>query len=130
VGNVGNSGIFRVRSNLGVDWSLGAFAVNWTARYYSGMKESCVPNRPCTEPDHIANGEEDAIRRVGSNTFHDLQVSYKAPWDATIAIGANNVFDHKGPLMFSNSEYRHSDFAYYGGFDFDRYLYVKYTQRF
>ena len=34
------------------------------------------------------------------------------------------------PPMFSNSAYRHSDFAYYGGFDFDRYLYVKYTQRF
>ena len=130
VGNVGNSGIFRLRSNLGVDWSLGAFAVNWTARYYSGMKESCVTARPCTEPDHIANGEPDAIRKVGSNTFHDMQVSYQAPWNATIAVGANNVFDHRGPLMFSNSSYRHSDFAYYGGFDFDRFLYVKYTQRF
>ncbi len=130
IGTVGNPGIFRLRSNLGVDWQLGEFAVNWTSRYYSGMKESCVTARPCTEPDHYANGEPDAIRRTGSNTFHDVQVSYQAPWNATIAVGANNVFDHKGPLMFSNSSYRHSDYPYYGGFDYDRFLYVKYTQRF
>jgi len=128
VGRVGDAGYFRVRSNLGVDWSYGDFNVNWTARYYSGMKESCVPNRgTCTDPDHYANGEADPIRWVGSNTFHDVQVSWKAPWNATVAIGANNVFDHQGAIMFSSPN---SDFAYYGGFDYSRFIYAKYTQRF
>ncbi|KRG46592.1 TonB-dependent receptor [Stenotrophomonas panacihumi] len=127
IGRVGDAGYFRVRSNVGVDWSLGDFSVNYTARYYSGMKESCVTNRPCTDPDHYANGEPDPVRWTGSNTFHDLQVSWKAPWNATIAIGANNVFDHQGPIMFSSPN---SDFAYYGGFDYSRFIYAKYVQRF
>jgi len=128
VGRVGDAGYFRVRSNFGVDWSYGDFNVNWTARYYSGMKESCVPNRgTCTDPDHYANGEADPIRWVGSNTFHDLQVSWKAPWNATVAVGANNVFAHQGAIMFSAPN---SDFAYYGGFDYSRFIYAKYTQRF
>lgn len=129
IGRVGEAGLFRVRSNLGVNWQYGDFGVNYTARYYSGMKEGCIDTGEfwCNAPDHIANGEADPLRKTGSNTFHDLQVSWKAPWDATIALGANNVFDHKGPLMYSAPN---SSFAYYGGFDVGRFLYMKYTQKF
>jgi len=129
IGNVGTPGIFRVRSNVGVNWELGNFGVNYTARYYSGMKESCISLADgwCDKPDHIANGETDPLRVTGSNTFHDLQVNWKAPWDATIAVGANNLFDHRGPLMYSAPN---SSFAYYGGFDIGRFIYMKYTQRF
>ena len=56
-----------------------------------------------------------------------MQVSWKAPWDATIALGANNEFDHRGALQYSAPN---SSFAYYGGFDVGRFLYMKYTQRF
>ncbi|MCC7635684.1 TonB-dependent receptor plug domain-containing protein [Stenotrophomonas rhizophila] len=129
VGMVGQSGdttLFRVRSNLGVNWAMGDFGVNYTARYYSGLSESCI-SIGCTDPDRYANGEAAPLRKTGSNTFHDLQVSWQAPWDATIALGANNVFDHKGPLMYSAPN---SSFAYYGGFDIGRFLYMKYTQRF
>lgn len=129
IGQVGTPGIFRVRSNLGVNWEYDAFAVNYTLRYYSGMKENCISTDAgwCDAPDHIANGESDPLRHTGSNTFHDLQVSWKAPWNATIALGANNVFDHRGPLMYSQPK---SAFAYYGGFDIGRFLYMKYTQKF
>jgi iron complex outermembrane receptor protein len=129
IGNVGTAGIFRLRSNVGVNWEYGDFGVNYTARYYSGMKESCIDLDSfwCNAPDHIANGEDDPLRKTGSNTFHDLQVNWKAPWDATIAIGANNVFNHRGALQYSAPN---SDFAYYGGFDIGRFLYMKYTQRF
>ena len=129
IGRVGEAGLFRVRSNLGVNWQYGDFGVNYTARYYSGMKEGCIDTGEfwCNAPNHYANGEADPLRKTGSNTFHDLQVSWKAPWDATIALGANNVFDHKGPLMYSAPN---SAFAYYGGFDVGRFLYMKYTQRF
>ncbi|HBZ45963.1 MAG TPA: TonB-dependent receptor [Stenotrophomonas sp.] len=126
IGRVGQDALFRVRSNLGVNWSLGSFGVNYTARYYSGLNEPCIAIG-CTDPDRIAYGETAPLRKTGSNTFHDLQVSWKAPWDATIALGANNVFDHKGPLMYSQ---QNSSFAYYGGFDIGRFLYMKYTQKF
>jgi hypothetical protein len=82
IGRVGEPGLFRVRSNLGVNWQYGDFGVNYTARYYSGMKESCISLADgwCDAPNHMANGETDPLRHTGSNTFHDLQVSWKAPW--------------------------------------------------
>ncbi|WP_315386710.1 TonB-dependent receptor [uncultured Stenotrophomonas sp.] len=126
IGRVAQDALFRVRSNLNVNWALGDFGVNYTARYYSGLNEDCIAIG-CTDPDRIAYGETAPLRKTGSNTFHDLQVSWKAPWDATIALGANNVFDHKGPLMYSQ---QNSSFAYYGGFDIGRFLYMKYTQKF
>ncbi len=129
IGNVGAPGIFRVRSNLGVNWEYGDFGVNYTARYYSGMKEGCISLADgwCDLADRYANGEWEPLRSTGSNTFHDLQVSYKAPWNATVAIGANNVFNHRGALQYSAPN---SDFAYYGGFDIGRFIYMKYTQKF
>lgn len=127
VGGVGFGGVFRLRSNLGVNWEKGAFGANWNSRYYSGLKESCAPGRPCSNPDRIANGEPDAIRELGSNTFHDVQFYVKAPWNATVAVGAKNVFDHVGPVVFTQPS---SNFPYYGGFDIGRTVYMKYTQRF
>jgi len=127
MGRVGQPGIFRLRSNLGVNWQLGNFTTQYTLRYYAGMVESCVPNRPCTLPDRYAYGEPDAQRRVGGNAFHDIQVSYKLPWNGTVALGSNNVFNHQGPIMFSKPS---SSFPYYGGFDIGRTVYVKYSQRF
>ena len=129
IGNVGSPGIFRVRSNLGINWTYGDFGVNYTARYYSGMKEGCIDLDSfwCNAPDHVANGEDDPLRKTGANTFHDLQVNWKAPWDATIAVGANNVFNHRASLQYSAPN---SDYAYYGGFDIGRFIYMKYTQRF
>ena len=129
VGYVGSPGVFRIRSNLGLLWEMGDYAVSYTARYYSGMKESCASApRPCSDAGHRdVYGDPDPLNRVGSNTFHDLQFSVKLPWNATAAVGANNITDHVGPLMFSTPN---SDFPYYGGFDIGRVWYLKYQQRF
>lgn len=127
VGRVGTDGVFRLRSNFGVNWTKGIWSANWTARYYSGIYESCVPNRPCSDPDRIANGEADAINRLGSNTFHDVQIAAKLPWEATVAVGSNNVGNHIGPTLFTQPS---SNFPYYGGFDIGRVIYLKYQQRF
>ncbi len=134
VGQVGTPGIFRVRSNLGVTWEKGDWSASYTARYYSGMKESCVlnedlePIRECNDYDHYdVYGEFDPLRRVGSNTFHDLQVSVKVPWNGTVSVGANNITDHLGQIMYSQPN---SSFPYYGGFDIGRFWYFKYQQRF
>ena len=66
-------------------------------------------------------------RRVGSTTFNDVQFRFEAPWNATIALGANNVLDRTGPVMYSQPS---ANVSYYGGFDIGRFLYMKYTQRF
>ncbi|WP_181109149.1 TonB-dependent receptor plug domain-containing protein [Xanthomonas arboricola] len=123
---------FRVRSNLNLGWTYGSFGVNWMVRYYSGVKEACAYDLnggpECDMPGFTsAYTQEQPTRNVGSNTFHDLQVRYDAPWDATIAVGANNVFDHEGPVMYSQPN---SSFSYNGSFDIGRFLYMRYTQRF
>ncbi|WP_133500335.1 TonB-dependent receptor plug domain-containing protein [Cognatilysobacter terrigena] len=133
-GSVGYPGYFRLRSNLGLTWEKGDFAVSYMARYYSGMKEACsvnaagLPTRWCNDFNHKDQfGNADPLNRVGSNTFHDLQASVKLPWNATAAIGANNITNHLGPIMFTTPN---SDFPYYGGFDIGRVWYLKYQQRF
>ncbi|ANB16602.1 TonB-dependent receptor plug domain-containing protein [Dokdonella koreensis] len=143
--NTGWNSAFRTKSNLQLDWSLGDFGATWGMRYYSGMKEDCtydVEGGPeCNDPGYgypywnpgnettppRVDFAENPVNRTGSNTFHDLQFRWTAPWNGTIAIGANNAFDHKGPFMYSNPN---SQFNYYGGFDIGRFYYLKYQQRF
>lgn len=128
-GFVGVPGVFRIRSNMGLNWQQGDFSVSYMARYYSGMKESCASApRPCSDPGHLdVYGDADPQNRTGSNTFHDLQAAVKLPWNATASIGANNITDHVGPIMFTAPN---SNFPYYGGFDIGRFIYLKYQQRF
>ncbi|MGY0558724.1 MULTISPECIES: TonB-dependent receptor domain-containing protein [unclassified Lysobacter] len=128
--SVGFGGNFRIRSNMNLNWSYADFAVNWGMRYYSSMKEQCYFDDRCNLPDYAAPdtyGEITPMNKVGSNTFHDLQVSWDAPWNATVSVGANNVFDHQGQAMFSQPN---SNYSYYGGFDIGRFMYMKYQQRF
>ncbi|MGE8226768.1 MAG: TonB-dependent receptor domain-containing protein [Stenotrophomonas sp.] len=130
--STGWEGNFRVRSNLNVDWSYGDFGVNWGVRYYSSMKEACsydMDGGPeCNMPDFNSPYTlAQPTHERGSNTFHDVQVRYNAPWKATISVGVNNVFNHEGPVMYSQPN---SSFSYYGGFDIGRFMYMKYSQRF
>ncbi len=136
---------FRVRSNLNLGWQYGDFGISWMMRYYSAMKEGCTyripgvnePNLECNEVtyaptgQYLANGDPASAlefrRRTGSNTFNDVQVRYQTPWNATVALGANNVFNHYGPVMYSQPS---ANVSYYGGFDIGRFIYMKYTQRF
>ncbi|MGO1070040.1 TonB-dependent receptor plug domain-containing protein [Lysobacter sp. CA199] len=123
---------FRVRSNFNADWSRGDFGASWGIRYYGGLKEECAYDLEggpeCNNPNYrSAYKGAVPLREVGSNTFHDVQVRYNTPWNATVALGANNVFDHIGQTMYSQPN---SSFAYNGSFDIGRFVYMKYTQRF
>lgn len=123
---------FRVRSNFNADWSWGDFGMSWGIRYYSGLKEECAYDLnggpECNKPNYqSAYKGVVPVREVGANTFHDVQVRYNTPWNATVAIGANNVFDHVGQTMYSQPN---SSFSYNGSFDIGRFIYMKYTQRF
>ena len=142
---VGFTSTFRIRSNLNLGWQKDSWGVSWISRYYSGMKEGCTylipgsttPNLECDEivfaptgalrPDGTPASSISRRRTVGSNTFNDVQVRWEAPWNATIAVGANNVFDRVGPVMYTQPS---ANVSYYGGFDIGRFIYMKYTQRF
>ncbi len=131
----GSGGInFRVRSNASLSWEMGDFGATWTTRYFSGVKENCrnaaLYPGICSEPDYTAPDLDGAIspqNRIGSNTFHDVQVRWNAPWNATVSLGANNVFEHYSAPMYSNPA---SGSAYYGGYDIGRFMYMQYQQRF
>jgi len=125
----GFNSYFRIRSNLNLSWNLGDFGATWGTRYYSGTKDSCYADR-CNTPDYQAPWTEGTVvpyHRVGGTTFHDVQFSWSAPWNAKVSIGANNVFDSYGPVMHSQPN---SNYAYYGGYDIGRFVYMKYQQRF
>jgi iron complex outermembrane receptor protein len=132
---------FRLRSNASLTWEKGDWGVTWSARYYSSVKESCVPfnfdaddnpiyDTRCTDPDYTApefGGNPSPVQRIGANTFHDMQVRYNTPWNATVSVGANNVFEHYAAPQYDAPN---SGYSYYGGYDIGRFVYFKYSQRF
>ena len=128
--SVGTGANFRVRSNLNLGWERGSWGISWGMRYYSGLKERCNFDDLCSLPDYSApwtGGQRLRLNERPSTTFHDVQVRYQAPWNASISLGANNVFERYGPPMFSQPN---SGYSYYGGYDIGRFLYLKYQQKF
>jgi iron complex outermembrane receptor protein len=134
--NVSYGSAFRIRSNLNVGWELGDFGVSWNTRYYSAMKETCLNatlfpdecSNPGTYiPDLLGRPTLRNINVSGATAFHDIQFRWKAPWDATVSVGANNVFEKYGPIMYTQPS---ANVSYYGGFDIGRFWYARYTQRF
>ena len=126
----GGGAYFRIRSNLNLNWNLNDWGVSWGMRYNSGVKEECYFDDRCTIPDYQAPWTEGTVvpmTEIGSVTFHDLQVSWAAPWNARIALGANNVFDKAPPLYFTHPS---SGFSNYGGHDLGRFIYARYQQKF
>ena len=126
----GFGGNFRLRSNASLTWDMGDFGATWSTRYYSGVKEECYFDDRCSLPDYAApdtQGNITPMNELGSTTFHDVQVRWNAPWNATIAVGANNVFEH---YASPNYDQPNSNYSYYGGFDIGRFVYLKYQQRF
>jgi len=147
---------FRLRSNMMLSWQYGDFGASWTTRYYSGMKEGCTyftgqrvvggvaidppimeAHLECNDISYRPTGVLNAdgspasslsrLNATGATVFNDVQFRWEAPWNATIAVGANNVFEKYGPPMYSQPS---ANFSYYGGFDIGRFVYMKYQQRF
>jgi iron complex outermembrane recepter protein len=150
VSAVGFGSTFRIRSNMNLGWQKDKFSVNWMMRYYSSQKENCTyaipsatagglaPNLECNtidpnfptgafNPDGSPATALSRTNRAGAVTFHDIQARWQAPWDATISIGANNVFNKVGPVRYTQPS---ANVSYYGGFDIGRFWYMKYTQTF
>src|SRR5690606_34883288 len=127
----GFGGNFRLRSNVNLSWESGDWGASWGTRYYSGVKASClIEDDPafCSLPNYSApdtQGNITPLDEISSTTFHDVQIHWNAPWNATVAVGANNVFDH---YASPNYDGPNSGYSYYGGFDIGRMVYMKYQQ--
>lgn len=132
--------VWRVRSNLTVDWEWHDFGANWTLRYFSPLKGSCAyppPTKyttfPCTMPNYYAPGiGVSPLTQFPSVIFNDLQVHWNAPWNATFSIGANNIFDRVGPYIYGGGFNSGTDSYndYNASYDIGRFVYVRYQQKF
>ncbi len=121
---------WRIRSNLSTTWTYGDFGASWTVRYFSGLEEDCaypgVANL-CSNPDRIGlDGAVDPRNHLASTTYHDLQLRYNLPWNGTVSVGVNNVFEKEPPVATQ---------AFANSFDYQydtpgRYMYMEYRQRF
>ena len=130
---------WRVRDNVTLNWSKNNFSASWTLRYFSPYKAACAfppPTTttafPCTLPDYYAPGVGiEPETQIPSVTFSDVQVSWKAPWNATFSVGANNVFNRTAPYVYgyygSGSD---TPYNYNASYDIGRYVYFRYQQKF
>jgi iron complex outermembrane recepter protein len=103
----------RLKANMALDWTLGAWSANWTARYTSRFVEGCraiyvsLAPQLCTAPNALAqDGSSLPLNRVGGVTYHDISVAYASDWDSTVRVGVKNAFDRRPPNQtntFANS---------------------------
>lgn len=114
---------WRTRANAALDWSYGDFSATWSTRYYSRIWEACAIVALCSDPTRVPA----ARNYLPSTTYHDLQVRYDVPWNATVKVGANNIFKKNPP--FSTQAFANSFDPQYDVPD-SRYLYMEYVQRF
>lgn len=147
---------WRIRSNLMTRWELGDFGASWYIRYYDDQEEDCqsfenyglgelctdldrnvsVPTDSLTNPNGVwdgagVNGDfldvvPAAQHHIGSTTYHDVSAYWNAPWNATITLGVNNVFDKNPPVAFN---------SFANSFDPQyevpgRFYYMRYSQSF
>lgn len=123
---VGSQGYPEWRASLRNTWDKGDFSLSWTINaiayepayyvdYYEGVY-SCS--------DLVDWGYAD--RCSGAYITHDLQASYRMPWNGKVAIGVKNL-TNKDPVF---------DAAYTEGFNsylynpYGRQIYFRYTQTF
>jgi iron complex outermembrane receptor protein len=132
--NNGLGANWRLRSNFTIAWSYGDFGAQWTLRYYSPVKNSCYNPQdsafPCTLPNYYEVGVGITPQtQIPSVTFQDAQVYWNAPWHATISLGANNIFNRVGPYFYGSSG-TDSGYSYSASYDYGRFVYLRYTQKF
>jgi len=131
---------WRIRSNLQTRWEMGDFGATWLIRYYSDQDESCANLSTvqipllCSDPNRFTNLDSDTDpapdfrpeNHVPERFYSDVSVYWKAPWNARVTLGVNNLFDEDPPLTptaFANT----FDPAY----DIPgKFFYMSYNQRF
>jgi iron complex outermembrane receptor protein len=104
----GRYGTPDLRATLYNAWTFGDWTASWNINYIDGQ----------------SNGTPTTT--VGGYATNDVQLSWKAPWNATIAIGATNVGDRYPQLR--DFDGRPWNFFLYDAYG--RTTYIRYTQTF
>ena len=125
---------WRLRSNFSIAWDYRDFGAQWTLRYFSPVKNACYDPQnttiPCTLPNYYEPGTGISPQtQVPSVTFNDAQVYWNTPWHATISLGANNIFNRVAPYFYGGSG-SDTQFAYNASYDYGRFVYARYSQKF
>ncbi|WP_119719155.1 TonB-dependent receptor domain-containing protein [Cognatilysobacter tabacisoli] len=83
-----------------LEWNLNNWSAAWTARHISDLVESCGD---AADFPICRNNPAPGLNRLGSTTFHDVQVGYKFDWmkGLQLLVGANNVFGKDPPVCLS-----------------------------
>ena len=129
---------WRVRGSMTLSWSWHDFGASWTARYFSPYKTNCALDPsvgptpfPCTLPNYYAPGVGTMPQtQIASITFNDLQVYWNAPWNATITLGANDIFNRVSPNVYGGYQSGDTPFDFNPSYDLGRFVYMRYQQRF
>lgn len=103
----GRVGSPDLRAGLQNRWSYGDFAFEFNTNYIRGQQDPSGKN-------------------VGGYATNDIQGSWKAPWNATIAVGVTNVGDRYPELVSYDG--RPWNFYLYDAYG--RTTYFRYTQKF
>ncbi|MEM1091661.1 MAG: TonB-dependent receptor plug domain-containing protein [Pseudomonadota bacterium] len=95
--------ISRWRSNLDARWRSGPWQATWGVRYIHGVDEGCTVNEfGLCNLDLSGDGELDG-RRLGSTTYHDVQLAYDlSRYAMLLTVGVQNLLD-KGPPLSSQA---------------------------
>lgn len=102
----GLPGYPELRANLANDWAYGDWNFTWNVNYIEG--------------------QSDSDSNVGGYATNDVQVSWSAPWNGKIAVGATNVGDRYPELVpFDGRPWNFYLYDAYG-----RTVYLRYTQTF
>jgi iron complex outermembrane receptor protein len=124
---IGTSGNPEWRASLNTRWELGDWSFAWTinmiaytpgyyVEYYDGSYS-------CSDLKEWGYTKDCS----GAYVTHDVQLSYNAPWNGTITLGARNLTD-KDPVY--DAGYAPTNFNSYLYNGYGRQLYVRYTQNF
>lgn len=98
-----------LRATLANDWTWGDFGVAWNINYIDGQQTG-----------------SSTTQQVGGYATNDVQLTWSAPWNAKIAVGATNVGDRYPELVgFDGRPWNFYLYDAYG-----RTVYFRYTQTF
>lgn len=125
----------RMRSTLDINWELGAWSASWKMRYQHRAIVTCAAiyrtTGLCDFPTRAVAGGNGTVLQpqdgIGAVTYHDVTASYRTPFDATIRVGVNNVFDKDPPVFRDNTTNSYDAVTY----DVPgQYWFLTYSQKF
>ena len=117
IDQAGYMGLPQYRANLANIWSIGDFQVVFQTNFIKGQH-----NPPTiTDDNEVIMGN-----RVGGYATNDLQLTWNAPWNGKVSIGATNIGNRYPELV----DYDGRPWNFYLYDAYGRTTYLRYTQTF